>query len=111
MIISRTFPRSASVNRSRPNNSSIAPNLCIPSRIGVFLLGLTHPMSQFLFWDTERIRLSLFPQQSGHGRPTGLSSMARKKRSKSSSFPELPVVTLEELGLSELNIDVTKLPL
>jgi hypothetical protein len=24
-------------------------------------------MSQFLFWDTERIRLSLFPQQSGHG--------------------------------------------
>ena len=25
-------------------------------------------MSQFLFLDTERIRLSLFPQQLGHGR-------------------------------------------
>jgi hypothetical protein len=25
-------------------------------------------MSQFLFLDTERIRLSLFPQHSGHGR-------------------------------------------
>jgi len=24
-------------------------------------------MSQFLFLDTERIRLSLFPQHSGHG--------------------------------------------
>src|ERR1700752_5002518 len=66
MIISRTFPRNASVNRSRPNISSITPKLCIPSLIGVFLLGLTHPMSQFLFFDTERIRLSLFPQHSVH---------------------------------------------
>src|SRR5687768_11400290 len=49
MIISRTFPRSASVNRSGPNNPSIVPNLCIPSRIGVFLLGLTHSMSQLFF--------------------------------------------------------------
>jgi len=37
--------------------------------------------------------------------------MARKKRSKPSWWRKLPVVTLEELGLSELNIDVTKLPL
>jgi hypothetical protein len=37
--------------------------------------------------------------------------MARKKRSKPSWWGKLPVVTLEELGLSELNIDVTKLPL
>ena len=37
--------------------------------------------------------------------------MARKKRSKPSSWRELPSVTLEELGLSELAIDVTKLPL
>ena len=37
--------------------------------------------------------------------------MARKKRSKPSWRRKLPVVTLEELGLSELNIDVTKLPL
>src|SRR4029077_15965363 len=66
---SRTFPRSASVNRSRPNISSITPKLCIPSLIGVFLLGLTHPMSQFLFFDTERIRLSLFPQHSVHEQP------------------------------------------
>jgi hypothetical protein len=37
--------------------------------------------------------------------------MARKKRSRPSWRRKLPVVTLEELGLSELNIDVTKLPL
>jgi hypothetical protein len=37
--------------------------------------------------------------------------MARKKRSKPSSFGDLPSFTLEELGLSELAIDVTKLPL
>jgi hypothetical protein len=37
--------------------------------------------------------------------------MARKKRSKPSGLDKLPVVTLEELGLSELAIDVTKLPL
>jgi hypothetical protein len=37
--------------------------------------------------------------------------MARKKRSKASWLRKLPVVTLEELGLSELNIDITKLPL
>ena len=37
--------------------------------------------------------------------------MARKKRSKPSWMGKLPVVTLEELGLSELNIDVSKLPL
>jgi hypothetical protein len=37
--------------------------------------------------------------------------MARKKRSKPSWLRKLPVVTLEELGLSELNIDITKLPL
>jgi hypothetical protein len=37
--------------------------------------------------------------------------VARKKRSKPSWRRRLPVVTLEELGLSELNIDVTKLPL
>jgi hypothetical protein len=37
--------------------------------------------------------------------------MARKKRSKPSWLGKLPVVTLEELGLSELNIDVSKLPL
>jgi hypothetical protein len=32
-------------------------------------------MSQLFFWDTERIRLSLFPQQSGHG-PIRFSSIA-----------------------------------
>lgn len=37
--------------------------------------------------------------------------MARKKRSKPSRLRKWPSVTLEELGLSELNIDVTKLPL
>src|SRR6185295_10350795 len=30
-------------------NPSIASNLCIPSPIGVFLLGLTHSMSQLVF--------------------------------------------------------------
>jgi drug/metabolite transporter (DMT)-like permease len=34
----------------------------------VFLLGLTHCVSQFVFWDTERIRLFNFPQQAGHVR-------------------------------------------
>jgi hypothetical protein len=37
--------------------------------------------------------------------------MARKKRSKPSGLRDLPVFTLEELGLSELNIDITELPL
>jgi len=37
----------------------------------VFLLGLTHSMSQFVFWDTERIRLSYFPQQAGRGLTQG----------------------------------------
>jgi hypothetical protein len=37
--------------------------------------------------------------------------MARKKRSKPPRLDKLPSVTLEQLGLSELAIDVTKLPL
>ena len=37
--------------------------------------------------------------------------MARKKKSKPSRLDKLPVFTLEELGLSELAIDITKLPL
>ena len=35
--------------------------------------------------------------------------MARKKRSRRPRLPKLPSVTLEELGLSELNIDITDL--
>src|SRR5262249_18427993 len=42
---------------------------CILFPIGVFLLGLTLPMSQILFWDTERIRLLYFPQQAGRRQP------------------------------------------
>src|SRR6266508_2580836 len=72
-IISRTFPRNASLNRSDPKRPSIWPKLCIPSPIGVFLLGLTHSMSQFIFWDTERIRLLYFPQQAGRGLRNGSS--------------------------------------
>src|SRR5262249_37918065 len=64
-ITSRTLPRNASLNRSGPKRPSIWLKHCILFPIGVFLLGLTLPMSQILFWDTERIRLLYFPQQSG----------------------------------------------
>src|SRR5262249_22468253 len=64
-ITSRTLPRNASLNRSGPKRPSIWLKHCILFQIGVFLLGLTLPMSQILFWDTERIRLLYFPQQAG----------------------------------------------
>src|SRR5262245_18582995 len=64
-ITSRTLPRNASLNRSGPKRPSIWLKHCILFPIGVFLLGLTLPMSQILFWDTERIRLLYFPQQAG----------------------------------------------
>src|SRR5215467_4022802 len=64
-ITSRTLPRNASLNRSGPKRPSIWLKDCILSPIGVFLLGLTHCVSQFVFWDTERIRLFNFPQQAG----------------------------------------------
>src|SRR5262245_17800182 len=64
-ITSRTLPRNASLNRSGPKRPSIWLKHCILFPIGVFLLGLTLPMSQILFWDTERIRLLYFQQQAG----------------------------------------------
>src|SRR5262245_63253418 len=64
-ITSRTLPRNASLNRSGPKRPSIWLKHCILFPIGVFLLGLTLPMSQILFWDTERIRRLYFPQQEG----------------------------------------------
>src|SRR5215831_12544363 len=67
-ITSRTLPRNASLNRSGPKRPSIWLKHCILFPIGVFLLGLTLPMSQILFWDTERIRLLYFPQQAGRRR-------------------------------------------
>jgi hypothetical protein len=40
-------------------------------------------MSQFVFWDTERIRLSYFPQQAGRGhRIRRLIVMSRRTVSK-----------------------------
>src|SRR5262249_20115141 len=69
-ITSRTLPRNASLNRSGPKRSSIWLKDCILFPIGVFLLGLTHCVSQFVFWDTERIRLFNFPQQANR-RPSG----------------------------------------
>src|SRR5262249_46475966 len=71
-ITSRTLPRNASLNRSGPKRSSIWLKDCILFPIGVFLLGLTHCVSQFVFWDTERIRLFNFPQQANR-RPTSSS--------------------------------------
>src|SRR5262249_1647741 len=68
-ITSRTLPRNASLNRSGPKRPSIWLKHCILFPIGVFLLGLTLPMSQILFWDTERIRLLYFPQQAGRRQP------------------------------------------
>src|SRR5262249_37621638 len=68
-ITSRTLPRNASLNRSGPKRPSIWLKHCILFPIGVFLLGLTLPISQILFWDTERIRLLYFPQQAGRRRP------------------------------------------
>src|SRR5215813_1974592 len=67
-ITSRTLPRNASVNRSGPKKPSIGPTYCVLFPIGVFLLGLTLATSQFLFWDTERIRLFQFPQHAGRCR-------------------------------------------
>src|SRR5262249_23397839 len=67
-ITSRTLPPNASLNRSGPKSPSIWLKHCILFPIGVFLLGLTLPMSQILFWDTERIRLLYFPQQAGRRR-------------------------------------------
>src|SRR5262249_30081481 len=64
-ITSRTLPRNASLNRSGPKRPSILLKHCILFPIGVFLLRLTLPISQILFWDTERIRLLYFPQQAG----------------------------------------------
>src|SRR5262245_51441252 len=64
-ITSPPLPRNASLNRSGPKRPSIWLKHCILFPIGVFLLGLTLPMSQILFWDTERIRLLYFPQQAG----------------------------------------------
>src|SRR5262249_39856652 len=64
-ITSRTLPRNASLNRSGPKRPSIWLKHCILFPISVFLLGLTLPMSQILFWDTERIRVLYFPQQAG----------------------------------------------
>src|SRR5262245_10203591 len=61
MIISRTFPRSASANRSPPKTSSIAPNLWLLSPIGVFLLGLTHPHEpDFVFGIPREYAFSFF---------------------------------------------------
>src|SRR5918995_5505055 len=37
--------------------------------------------------------------------------MARQKRPKPSGWRKLPSATLEQLGLSQLRIDITKLPL
>jgi hypothetical protein len=56
-IISRIFPRSASLNGSGPKSASIRSKDSILFPIGVFLLGLTLAKSQLLLWDTERIRL------------------------------------------------------
>src|SRR5713226_2075991 len=64
-IISLTFPRNASVNRSGPKRPSIGPKHCVLFPIGVFLLGLTLATSQILFWDTERIRLFYFSTTIG----------------------------------------------
>src|SRR5262245_31683336 len=64
-ITSRTLPRNASLNRSGPKRPSIWLKHCILFPIGVFLLGLTLPMSQILFWDTDRIRRLYFPHQAG----------------------------------------------
>src|SRR5262249_39816337 len=75
-ITSRTLPRNASLNRSGPKRPSIWLKDCILSPIGVFLLGLTHCVSQFVFWDTERIRLFNFPQQAGRRRPLFQDSLS-----------------------------------
>src|SRR5215469_16848411 len=66
---STTFSPSAltptATNRSGPKKPSIGPTYCVLFPISVFLLGLTLATSQFLFWDTERIRLFQFPQHAG----------------------------------------------
>src|SRR5262249_49082033 len=79
-ITSRTLPRNASLNRSGPKRPSIWLKHCILFPIGVFLLGLTLPMSQILFWDTERIRLLYFPQQAGRRRNPPAASLFERKR-------------------------------
>src|SRR5262249_43497750 len=90
-ITSRTLPRNASLNRSGPKRPSIWLKHCILFPIGVFLLGLTLPMSQILFWDTERIRLLYFPQQAGRRRGGQililLSPMARRPRVFAPALP------------------------
>src|SRR5215467_3463523 len=85
-ITSRTLPRNASLNRSGPKRPSIWLKHCILFPIGVFLLGLTLPMSQILFWDTERIRLLYFPQQAGR-RPCreSLRTLLKLRRPKATS--------------------------
>jgi hypothetical protein len=61
-------------------------------------------MSQFIFWDTERIRLFYFPQQAerGHGGEVGYSLEVFNALGGTIAVTTVPESVLEELTANDV---------